>query len=134
MKRGQPLPPSSRPRCPFAAQKKPAFLKSFFWAGPALLVLSACQHVPNPQIQVTGQATMKVVPDMVAFSLKAYHVRPAMNDAVGQTQADIDQILAVCRKFVPMEDDIKVSHVSAPSGICNLDSGISSRLSLSWKG
>ena len=55
---------------------------------------------------------MKVVPDMVDLSLKAFNVRPAMKDAVAQTQADITQILALCRKYIPDEEDIKVSNVA----------------------
>jgi uncharacterized protein YggE len=87
-------------------------MKISLWAASALLLLSSCHSSIQPQIQVTGQATMKVVPDMVEFTLKAYNVRPAMKDAVSQTLADIDQILQVCRKYVPSEDDIKVSNIS----------------------
>ena len=67
---------------------------------------------PVNSVQVTGQATMKVVPDMVELSLNANFVRPAMKDAVAETQAAIAQILAVCRKYIPAEEDIKVSNVA----------------------
>ena len=74
---------------------------------------AACgSPVEQPKVQVSGQATMKVVPDMVELSLKAFNVRPAMKDAVAQTQDDINQILAVCRKYIPDEEDIKVSNVA----------------------
>ena len=76
------------------------------------LLLVACGHSPLSKIQVSGQASMKAVPDMVELSLKAFNVRPAMKDAVKQTQADIDQILAVCHKYIPGEEDIKVSNVA----------------------
>lgn len=55
---------------------------------------------------------MKIVPDMVELSLKAYHVRPAMKDAVAETQEAINEILGVCRKYISEEQDIKVSHVA----------------------
>jgi uncharacterized protein YggE len=40
-------------------------------------------------IDIVGRAKMKVVPNMVELSLKAYNVRPAMTDAVAQTQTDM---------------------------------------------
>ncbi|WP_164974070.1 SIMPL domain-containing protein [Filimonas effusa] len=64
------------------------------------------------QIEVTGEATMKVVPDMVEFSLSAANVKPAMKDAVAETQAAVNEILAVCKKYVQSESDIKVSAIS----------------------
>lgn len=89
-------------------------MKNSLYLAGFLLLLSACR---NPQskdnkIEVTGQATMKVVPDMVELSLRAYHVKPAMRDAVAETQAAVNQILAVCRKYVRQDTDIKVSNVS----------------------
>jgi len=55
---------------------------------------------------------MKVVPDMVELSLKAFNVKPAMKDAVRETESDINQILSVCRKYIPDEEDIKVSNIA----------------------
>ena len=55
---------------------------------------------------------MKVVPDMVEISLRAYSVKPAMKDAVAETQAAVNQIIAVCRKYVVDPSDIKVSSIS----------------------
>jgi hypothetical protein len=59
----------------------------------SLCLITACTHPVTDKIQVTGQATMKVVPDMVELSLKSFNVRPAMKDAVIETQAAINQIL-----------------------------------------
>lgn len=75
-------------------------------------LLAACNPSGQGKIQVTGQATLKVVPDMVELSLKAYNVRPAMKDAVAETQFAINQILSVCRKYIHQEEDIKVSNVA----------------------
>jgi uncharacterized protein len=75
-------------------------------------LLAACNPSTQSKIQVTGQATLKVVPDMVELSLKAYNLRPAMKDAVAETQIAINQILAVCRKYIHLEEDIKVSNVA----------------------
>jgi len=87
-------------------------MRTFLTTSFLCVILCACGHAPVSKIQVSGQASMKVVPDMVELSLKAFNVRPAMKDAVKQTQADIDQILAVCRKYIPGEEDIKVSNVA----------------------
>ena len=46
------------------------------------------------------------------LSLRASSVRPAMKDAVAETQAAIDQILVVCHKYIPQDADIKVSNVA----------------------
>jgi uncharacterized protein YggE len=74
--------------------------------------LTACSHSVSDKIQVTGQATMKVVPDIVELTLKVYNVRPAMKNAVAETQAAIDQILLVCHKYIHDNEDIKVSNVA----------------------
>lgn len=71
----------------------------------------ACQTPPN-KVEVTGRASMKVVPDMVELSLNTTTVRPAMKDAVMETQSVIRDILAVCRQFIPDPQDIKVSSVA----------------------
>lgn len=88
-------------------------MRSYLFAAAAVCGLVACgRPAEDSRIQVCGQATMKVVPDMVDLSLRAFNVRPAMKDAVAQTQADINQILAVCRKYIPDEEDVKVSNVA----------------------
>ncbi len=78
----------------------------------SLCFVAACQTTVQEKIQVTGQATMKVVPDMVELSLKAFTVKPAMKDAVIETQSAISQILAICHKYIRQEEDIKVSSVA----------------------
>ena len=71
----------------------PAFL-------PLLLLFSCAEQKEPKTINVTGQGKMKVVPDMVEISLRAYSVKPAMKDAVAETQAAVNQIIAVCGKYV----------------------------------
>lgn len=82
-----------------------------------LLAVTSCLFACNTpaeqkQIEVTGEATMKVVPDMVEFSLSASNVKPAMKDAVAETQSAVNEILGVCKKYVQNESDIKVSAIS----------------------
>lgn len=76
------------------------------------LVFSACNAPEKNYIHVTGHARLKIVPDMVELSLRAQNVKPAMKDAVAQTQSDINEILAVCNKYVLSPADIKVSTIS----------------------
>jgi len=77
--------------------------------GSAIFI--SCNHSVN-RIQVAGHASMMVVPDMVELSLKAYNVKPAMKDAVRETQVAISQILDVCHKYIKDKNNIKVSNVS----------------------
>ena len=79
----------------------------------ALLFLCACHPDPEKRsINVTGRASLKVVPDMVELSLRARNIKPAMKDAVAQTQSDVNEILAVCKKYISSASDIKVSTIS----------------------
>src|SRR3954466_1622074 len=78
----------------------------------ASLFFSACNNNIHDHINVIGQAKIKVVPDMVEVSLRAYNVKPAMKDAVASTQQAVNEILQVCRKYVKDPNDIKVSNIS----------------------
>lgn len=78
-----------------------------------ILLWTACHSVPEKKsINVTGHASLKIVPDMVELSLRAQNLRPAMRDAVAQTQADVNEIMAVCRKYISDPADVKVSTIS----------------------
>lgn len=46
------------------------------------------------------------------LSLKAYNTKPALKDAVIETQSAINQILVVCHKYIQGDEDIKVSNVA----------------------
>lgn len=79
----------------------------------AILLLSACHPASEKKtINVTGHADLKVVPDMVELSLRAQNIKPAMKDAVLQTQADVNEILTVCKKYISDPAEIKVSTIS----------------------
>lgn len=76
------------------------------------LLLAACHQHENKKISVVGEAKLKIVPDMVELSLRSENVRPAMKDAVAETQNTVNQVLAVCRKYMSDPADIKVSNIS----------------------
>ncbi len=78
-----------------------------------LCILTACNPSSPDRIQVTGQASMKVVPDMVELSLKAFNVRPAMKDAVKETaNLPLTRSWKYVTNISMMMKDIKVSNVS----------------------
>jgi|SRR4051794_6250239 uncharacterized protein YggE len=81
---------------------------------PILLLVISCssQKPEENRINVTGHASLKVVPDMVEVSLRADNTRPAMKDAVAQTQADVNEIINVCKRYISDPSDIKVSTIS----------------------
>jgi uncharacterized protein YggE len=91
---------------------KPNNMRTFIYLS-ALFFVSACSSSSKKNyIHVTGHARLKVVPDMVELSLRAQNVKPAMKDAVAQTQVDVNEILAVCKKYISSQADIKVSTIS----------------------
>jgi uncharacterized protein len=89
-------------------------MKYFFISLVAAAGFAACNNQPEQpnKIEVIGEATMKIVPDMMELSLRAGNVKPAMKDAVAETQRAVNEILAVCRKYVRDPADIKVSTIS----------------------
>jgi uncharacterized protein len=90
---------------------KPAKMRTLLLCLNAFLIV-ACNHENEKKVNVVGQARMKIVPDMVELSLRADNVRPAMKDAVAETQAAVDEMIAVCKKYVNDPSDVKVSNIS----------------------
>jgi uncharacterized protein YggE len=83
-----------------------------FFQACLIICCFSCTSKEPKTINVTGQGKIKIVPDMVELSLRAYTVKPAMRDAVAETQAAVDEIIRVCRKYVVNPSDIKVSSIS----------------------
>lgn len=78
-----------------------------------LVLFTACQSPSEPPtISVTGKGSVKVVPDMVELTLKAYTIKPAMKDAVAATSAAVQEVMTVCKKYVGDPADVKVSSIS----------------------
>lgn len=87
-------------------------------AGLACMWLGACQAPEKPAavhrtINVVGIGKAKTLPDQVEVTIKAEFTRPAMRDAVKETQVTIDEVLLVARKYVKDALDIKTSSISA---------------------
>jgi uncharacterized protein YggE len=94
--------------CCISAFQKPTNMRIVIYLS-AIFLLSACNSDSEKKsINVTGHASLKMVPDMVELSLKAQNIKPAMKDAVAQTQTDVNEIISVCRKYVSDPADIKV--------------------------
>lgn len=87
-------------------------------AGLAGLSLTACQSLDKPAtglrtINVVGIGKAKTLPDQVEITIKAEFTRPAMRDAVKETQHTMDEVLVAARKYVKESFDIKTSSISA---------------------
>ena len=87
-------------------------------AGLAGVLLSACQAPDKSAagrrtINVVGIGKAKTLPDQVEITIKAEFTRPAMKDAVRETQSTMDEVLSVSRKYVKEPSDIKTSSISA---------------------
>jgi uncharacterized protein YggE len=90
---------------------KPTKMRTLSYLFLATIIV-ACNNAQEKKINVVGQAKMKIVPDMVELSLRSDNIRPAMKDAVVETQAAINEMIAVCKKYVRDSSDIKVSNIS----------------------
>jgi uncharacterized protein len=82
------------------------------------LMIAACQSPDKPAagrrtINVVGIGKAKTLPDQVEITIKAEFTRPAMRDAVKETQNTMDEVLLVARKYVKESFDIKTSSISA---------------------
>ncbi len=64
-------------------------------------------------ISVVGIGKTKALPDQVEITIKAEFTKPAMKDAVSETQATMDEVLKVAKKYVKESFDIKTSSISA---------------------
>jgi uncharacterized protein YggE len=83
-----------------------------------LLYLIGCQQLEKEEsvarsINVVGIGKAKALPDQVEITIKAQFTKPAMKDAVRETQVTIDEVLKVARKYVKESFDIKTSSISA---------------------
>jgi uncharacterized protein YggE len=84
----------------------------------ALIILFGCQQTERPArsnrtISVIGIGKSKVLPDQVEVTIKAEFTRPAMKLAVTETQATMDEVLKVAKKYVKESFDIKTSSISS---------------------
>jgi len=76
----------------FVVLRKTNVMKSILCILTLAILFSCTQNNEPKTINVTGQAKMKIVPDMVELSLRAYSVKPAMKDAV--TESSIKMMAA----------------------------------------
>jgi uncharacterized protein len=84
----------------------------------ALITLLGCQQSEKATrsfrtISVIGIGKTKVLPDQVEVTIKAEFTRPAMKQAVTETQATMDEVLKVAQRYVKESFDIKTSSISS---------------------
>ena len=90
--------------------------KLFVFAASALVALSAPasaqQTPPQPTINVTGQAELRVVPDEVMFRLEVLRRDKNVITAKEQTDETVRQVLALARRHGVEEQNVQTSHIS----------------------
>lgn len=88
-----------------------------FIYGSAMLLLAACSAAPQSaapvrQVQVSGFGVVTAYPDLAEITVEVSFTKPRLRDATTETQAVVEQVIAVSRPFVNTKDGLRVSHVS----------------------
>ena len=79
-----------------------------------LLLFASCTSEDKAKkIRVAGEGKIRVMPDKVILTIVASFTKPAMVDAVRQTQETVDSVLLILEKFGRKDVDIKTSSISA---------------------
>nr|WP_293957596.1 MULTISPECIES: SIMPL domain-containing protein [unclassified Sphingobacterium] len=66
------------------------------------LFLSSCGKIAheNPnRIRVSGEGKIRIMPDQVTLTINTSFTKPRMVDAVRETQATVDTVLALLKKI-----------------------------------
>jgi len=95
-------------------KKKPISIV-FMCLGGILLMIS-CQSVSKEnenRIRVSGEGKIRIMPDQVTLTINTAFTKPRMIDAVRETQATVDTVIALLQKYGNKKEDIKTSSVSA---------------------
>ena len=95
--------------------KKKAISIVFMCLGGILLMIS-CQSVSKEnenRIRVSGEGKIRIMPDQVTLTINTAFTKPRMIDAVRETQATVDTVIALLQKYGDKKEDIKTSSVSA---------------------
>ncbi|WP_293905853.1 MULTISPECIES: SIMPL domain-containing protein [unclassified Sphingobacterium] len=65
------------------------------------------------RIRVSGEGKIRIMPDQVTLTINTAFTKPRMIDAVRETQATVDTVIALLQKYGNKKEDIKTSSVSA---------------------
>lgn len=88
----------------------------FFICLSSIILISSCGQVSKEsenRIRVSGEGKIRIMPDQVTLTINTTFTKPRMVDAVRETQATVDTVIALLQKYGHQKEDIKTSSVSA---------------------
>ncbi|MGE8427664.1 MAG: SIMPL domain-containing protein [Sphingobacterium sp.] len=88
----------------------------FFICLSGIMVLLSCDRAAKEgenRIRVSGEGKIRIMPDQVTLTINTAFTKPRMVDAVRETQATVDTVIALLQKYGNKKEDIKTSSVSA---------------------
>ncbi|WP_336836162.1 SIMPL domain-containing protein [Sphingobacterium siyangense] len=88
----------------------------FFICLSSIILISSCGPVSKEsknRIRVSGEGKIRIMPDQVTLTINTTFTKPRMVDAVRETQATVDTVIALLQKYGHQKEDIKTSSVSA---------------------
>ncbi|MDR6734556.1 SIMPL domain-containing protein [Sphingobacterium sp. 2149] len=95
---------------------KKQFIYIFLIGLSGTIFLSSCGKISNDnqnRIRVSGEGKIRIMPDQVTLTINTAFTKPRMVDAVRETQATVDTVIALLQKYGNEKEDIKTSSVSA---------------------
>ncbi|MDF2850383.1 MAG: hypothetical protein K0S31_1068 [Sphingobacterium multivorum] len=88
----------------------------FFICLSGIMVVLSCDRAAKEgenRIRVSGEGKIRIMPDQVTLTINTAFTKPRMVDAVRETQATVDTVIALLQKYGNKKEDIKTSSVSA---------------------
>ena len=88
----------------------------FFICLSSIILITSCGLVSKEsenRIRVSGEGKIRIMPDQVTLTINTAFTKPRMVDAVRETQATVDTVIALLQKYGHQKEDIKTSSVSA---------------------
>ncbi len=88
----------------------------FFICLSSIILITSCGPVSKEsenRIRVSGEGKIRIMPDQVTLTINTAFTKPRMVDAVRETQATVDTVIALLQKYGHQKEDIKTSSVSA---------------------
>ncbi|WP_367330973.1 SIMPL domain-containing protein [Sphingobacterium multivorum] len=95
---------------------KKQIITLFFICLSGIMVVLSCDRAAKEgenRIRVSGEGKIRIMPDQVTLTINTAFTKPRMVDAVRETQATVDTVIALLQKYGNKKEDIKTSSVSA---------------------
>ncbi len=95
---------------------KKQLITLFFICLSGIMVVLSCDRAAKEgenRIRVSSEGKIRIMPDQVTLTINTSFTKPRMVDAVRETQATVDTVIALLQKYGNKKEDIKTSSVSA---------------------